>query len=131
MEEGESTRHHDVHDEPRLSTVLITYAMIAFIASLKEVVMADIRPSTDVLPVTEFRANTSAFLAQIRSSKRPMVLTQHGRAAAVLMDVQAYEELLDETALLRDIRISEEQIARGEGIPHHEAVAEIRARLAK
>ena len=74
--------------------------------------MSAIRPSTDVLPVTEFRANTSALLTQLRASKRPIVLTQHGRSAAVVMDVDVYEGLLDEIALLRDIRISEEQIAR-------------------
>jgi antitoxin YefM len=84
-----------------------------------------------VPPVTEFRANTSALLTQIRASKRPIVLTQHGRSAAVLMDVQVYEDLIDEIALLRDIRISEEQIARGEGIPHDEAVAQLKARLVK
>jgi hypothetical protein len=47
------------------------------------------------------------------------------------MDVQVYEDLIDEIALLRDIRISEEQIARGEGIPHDEAVAQLKARLVK
>jgi len=93
--------------------------------------MSAIRPSTDVLPVTEFRANTSALLTQLRASKRPIVLTQHGRSAAVVMDVDVYEGLLDEIALLRDIRISEEQIARGEGIAHDEAVAGLRARLTK
>jgi len=103
--------------------------MMSFITSLKEAVMSAIRPSTDVLPVTEFRANSAALLAQIRTSKRPIVLTQHGRSAAVLMDVSAYEAMLDEIALLREVRIAEEQIARGEGIPHDEVVAELRARL--
>ena len=102
---------------------------MSFITSLKEAVMSAIRPSTDVLPVTEFRANSAALLAQIRTSKRPIVLTQHGRSAAVLMDVGVYEAMLDEIALLREVRIAEEQIARGEGIPHDEVVAELRARL--
>ena len=93
--------------------------------------MSAIRPSTDVLPVTEFRANTSALLAQIRANKRPIVLTQNGRSAAVVLDVGAYEDMLDEIALLRDIRIAEDQIARGEGKSHDEAVAELRARLAR
>jgi len=93
--------------------------------------MPALRPSTDVLPVTEFRANTSTLLIRLHASKRPVVLTQHGRSAAVVMDVGVYEGLLDEIDLLRDIRISEEQIARGEGIPHEEVVAELRARLIK
>jgi antitoxin YefM len=93
--------------------------------------MPPLRPSTDVLPVTEFRANTSMMLNRIHASKRPVVLTQHGRSAAVLMDVAVYEQMLDEIALLRDVRIAEEQIARGEGIPHEEVVARLRARLIK
>lgn len=93
--------------------------------------MAPLRPSTDVLPVTEFRANTSTMLTRLHATRRPMVLTQHGRGAAVVMDVNVYEDMLDEIAILRDIRVAEEQIARGEGIPHEEAVAQLRARLIK
>ena len=93
--------------------------------------MAPLRPSADVLPITEFRANTSAMLNQLHATKRPVVLTQHGRSAAVIMDVGVYEGLLDEIALLRDVRVAEEQIARGEGIPHEEVVARLRKRLIK
>jgi len=90
--------------------------------------MPPLRPSADVLPITEFRANTSAMLNQLHATKRPVVLTQHGRSAAVVMDVGVYEGLLDEIALLRDVRVAEEQIARGEGIPHEEVVARLRKR---
>jgi antitoxin YefM len=131
MAEVGAASQDEVHDEARQLTALSTYAMMSFITSLKEAVMSDIRPSTDVLPVTEFRAKTSALLMRLRASKRPIVLTQHGRSAAVLMNVEVYEDMLDEIALLRDIRVAEEQIARGEGIPHDESVAELRARLAK
>jgi prevent-host-death family protein len=93
--------------------------------------MPPLRPSADVLPITEFRANTSAMLNQLHATKRPVVLTQHGRSAAVVMDVGVYEGLLDEIALLRDVRVAEEQIARGEGIPHEEVVARLRKRLIK
>jgi antitoxin YefM len=100
------------------------------ITSLKEAVMSALRPSTDVLPVTEFRANTSTFLAQLRTDKRPIILTQNGRSAAVLLDVEEYETLLDRIALLRDIRVAEEQVARGEGLSHDEVAQDLRSRLA-
>ena len=93
--------------------------------------MALLRPSTDVLPVTEFRANTSSMLTRLQATRRPIVLTQHGRGAAVVMDVSVYEDMLDEIAILRDIRVAEEQIARGEGVPHEEAFARLRAKLVK
>jgi len=93
--------------------------------------MADLRPSTDVRPVTEFRANTSAVLEQVQTTKRPVILTQHGRSAAVLMDVDVYEELLDEIALLRAIRTGEEQMHEGKVRAHDDVEARARARLAK
>ncbi|MGV8083564.1 MAG: type II toxin-antitoxin system Phd/YefM family antitoxin [Coriobacteriia bacterium] len=91
--------------------------------------MSGIRPSTDILPVTEFRANTSSLLTRMHANKRPVVLTQHGRGTAVVMDVEVYEQLLDQMELLRDLHVAESQIARGEGIPHEQVVAELRERL--
>lgn len=88
--------------------------------------MASLRPSIDVRPVTEFRANTSAVIDQMHSTKRPVVLTQHGRSTAVLLDVAVYEGLLDEIELLRDLRVAEDQIAAGEVIPHAEVVRRMR-----
>ena len=58
-------------------------------------------PSQDVRPVTEFRAHASAFLEQVRATKRAVILTQHGRSAAVLLDVEVYEDLIGELARLR------------------------------
>jgi len=64
--------------------------------------MSVLRPSQDVRPVTEFRAKASAFLDQLHRTGRPVMLTQHGRCAAVLLDVEAYEDLLDELSHLRE-----------------------------
>ena len=90
--------------------------------------MPPLRPSTDVRPVTEFRANTSAVIDQMRATKRPVVLTQHGRSTAVLLDVAVYEGLLDEIELLRDLRVAEDQITAGKVIPHSEVVRRMRAK---
>ena len=93
--------------------------------------MNELRPSTDVRPVTEFRANASAVLDQVQATKRPVILTQHGRSAAVLMDIEVYEELLDEVALLRAVRTGEEQMRAGELVAHDDVEARARARLGK
>lgn len=93
--------------------------------------MAQLRPSTDVRPVTEFRANTSAVLDQVHATKRPVILTQHGRSAAVLMDVEVYEGLLDEVALLRAVRAGELEMLSGDVTAHDEVEARARARFAK
>ena len=88
--------------------------------------MSPLRPSTDVRPVTEFRANTSAVIEQMHSTKRPVILTQHGRSAAVLLDPEVYEGMIDEIELLRDLTISEAQIAAGQVIEHDEVARRMR-----
>lgn len=91
--------------------------------------MISIRFSEDVRPLSEFRANAAAFVEQIQTTRRPIVLTQHGRSTAVLMDVFEYERLVERAEVLEDIRIAEEQIARGEGMEHDAAEQEVLARL--
>ncbi|MGH7498533.1 MAG: type II toxin-antitoxin system Phd/YefM family antitoxin [Gemmatimonadales bacterium] len=91
--------------------------------------MPRVRPSEDIRPLTEFRAHAAAVVQQVQETKRPVILTQHGRSAAVLLDVEAYEGLLDELALLRDIRTAEAQIQAGEGLSHTAVARELRARL--
>ena len=91
--------------------------------------MPVIKPSQDVQPLSAFRANAAGFLEQVRATKRPLVLTQHGKSAAIVLDVDEYESLVEELELVRDIRQAKAELARGEGIPHEQVVAELRARL--
>ena len=87
--------------------------------------MRPIRFSRDIRPLSEFRANAAAFVQQVRSTRRPLVLTQHGKSAAVLLDVEEYERLVERADVLEDIAAAEEQIERGEGVDHSEAKSRI------
>jgi antitoxin YefM len=89
------------------------------------------RPSADVRPVTEFRARTSDIIEQVQTTKRPVVLTQHGRSAAVLLDVGVYEQLIDEVAVIRELRTAESQLDAGMGIPHDVVAERLRGQLAE
>lgn len=97
----------------------------------RESVLSRLRFTQDVRPVTEFRANASAFLDQVRETRRPVVLTQHGRSAAVLLNVEVYEGLLDEVALLRDIKTAEGQVAAGKTAAHASVAKRLRDKLLK
>jgi len=57
--------------------------------------MPRIRLDEDLRPVTEFRANSAALIKQVRDTKRPVVLTQRGRGAAVLVNVEEYQRMID------------------------------------
>ena len=91
--------------------------------------MSKIKPSQDIRPLTDFRANAAAVLKQVQETKRPVILTQHGRGAAVLLDLARYEALIEELELLRDVRLAEQQVAAGAGVAHTKARAAVLKRL--
>ncbi len=93
--------------------------------------MPILKPSQDVQPLSAFRANAAGLLEQVRVTKRPLVITQHGKSAAVVLDVEEYEALVEELEVIRDIRQAKAELARGEGIPHTDVVTELRARLGR
>lgn len=49
----------------------------------------------DIQSLTAFRRRSGDFMKQLKKSKRPLVLTVRGKAAAVVQDAEAYQRLLD------------------------------------
>lgn len=83
----------------------------------------------DIQPVSEFRANAAEALRRIRESGRPLVLTHNGRSAAVVMDVGAYQAMVDELGVLRDVAEALAENRDGRTTPHEAAKAEVLAQL--
>jgi len=75
----------------------------------------------DIKPVTDFRANSAAMLEQVRKSGRPIILTQRGRSAAVVIDIRSYQALLDELDELRDITRGIADVDAGRVLSHDDA----------
>jgi len=91
--------------------------------------MAKTRPSKDTRSFSDFRANTAAVIRQVRRKRRPVILTQNGRGAAVLMGVSQYEALVEELELLRDVRTAERQLASGRSVVHSKARTQVLSRI--
>jgi len=89
------------------------------------------RIATDIKPVSDFRANAAGMIEQVKSTGRPLVLTQRGESAAVLLDVAVYSELIEELELLSDVRTAMKQVAAGQVLSNSAAKAELRKRFAR
>ena len=87
--------------------------------------MARISLAQDIQPLSAFRSNVAGFIKQVQSTHRPLVITNHGRSAAVMLDVNNYEALLARLDLLEAINTAERQLAAGKGIPHEEALKQV------
>ena len=84
---------------------------------------------TDVHPLSDFRRNFSRFIGQAHKTGRPVVITQHGRSSAVLLDVAEYERMVEKFDLIRDIEVATKQVEEGKGIPHEQARKRLKGRI--
>jgi prevent-host-death family protein len=68
-----------------------------------------------IVPVTDLRQDAASVLEQVQKADEPWVITQRGRAAAILISVEAYERSQKENELLRLLAMGEKEIAAGKG----------------
>ncbi len=77
-----------------------------------------------IIPVTDLRQDAASVLKQVSKSHEPFVITQRGRAVAVLLSAEAYQRAESERQLLRLLAQGEKEIAEGHGIDLDTVLAE-------
>jgi antitoxin YefM len=83
--------------------------------------MQRINPSEDIRALSDFRSGVSSYIQQVTLTKRPLIITQHGKSVAVLADVHEFEAMQARLELLEDLYKAESQIGEGRGVPHEQA----------
>ena len=68
-----------------------------------------------ILPVSDLRQDAADVLGRVRKSRQPVIITQRGRAAAVLMSVESYEKTERELEILKRIARGEKEVRSGKG----------------
>lgn len=61
------------------------------------------RFSEDVVPLGDLKLNPGRVVQHTGTTKRPVLLTSHGRGVAVLQSLQVYEAQQDELAFMRAV----------------------------
>ena len=84
----------------------------------------------DIVPVTDLRQHAAAALKRVRATKEPLVITQRGRAAAVMLSVEAYERAERERHILRLLARSDREIRAGKGYALDDVMVEANRLLA-
>ena len=85
--------------------------------------------TSDIQSLTTFRRRSGDFMKQLKKTKRPVVLTVKGKAAAIVQDAEAYQRLLDLAARAdaeEGIRQGLDDVAQGRTRPAREVFDEIR-----
>lgn len=85
----------------------------------------------DIQSLTTFRRRSGDFLKHLKRSKRPIVLTVKGKAAAIVQDAEAYQRLLDIAAMAdanEGIRQGLEDLKKGNSRPVEEFFKEFESK---
>ena len=93
--------------------------------------MKRLRINDDIKPLSEIRTGITNFIKQVHNTKRPLIITQHGKSVAVLIDAIEYEAMQEKIELLMDVQTSITQIENGQGLYHQEAMEIVLSRVDK
>lgn len=93
--------------------------------------MQRLKIDQDIRSMSEFRTGMASFLKQVHTTKRPLIITQHGKSAAVLLDAGVFEAMQEKLELLQDVQTSINQIENGKGVDHSKAKEMILNRITR
>ena len=64
-------------------------------------------------PVTAVKRRATEIIADLRADRHPVIITERGRSAAVLMDIESYDALISRLDLLEGLARGERAITEG------------------
>ena len=90
--------------------------------------MDSLKVSENIVPLSEFKARASEWLKRISRTGAPVVITQNGRAAAVLLSPREFDVLTERARFLRAVADGIADVEDGRLIEHEALVAETSSR---
>jgi PHD/YefM family antitoxin component YafN of YafNO toxin-antitoxin module len=85
--------------------------------------------SESILSLSEFKADASRLLDKIRAEPTTLVLTQNGRARAVVEDYEQHQARQRALLMLKLMVQGERDVEDGRVVPQKEVFADLRRRL--
>jgi prevent-host-death family protein len=78
----------------------------------------------NIVPITDLRQDATAIVKRVAKSREPLIITQRGRATAVMVSIKDYEHSQHELELLRLLARGEREIEAGKGYDLNAVLAE-------
>jgi prevent-host-death family protein len=83
----------------------------------------------NIVAITDLRQDATAIVNRVSASREPVIITQRGRAAAVMVSVESYEHSQQELEILRLLAQGEREIEEGKGFDLKTVLAKADAML--
>lgn len=93
--------------------------------------MRAVRVSQDIVPVSDFKAQAADWLKRAADTGQPVVITQNGKAAGVLVSPREFDRLCERAGLLEAIDAGLADESAGRVVTHTAVASEMKRRAAK
>jgi PHD/YefM family antitoxin component YafN of YafNO toxin-antitoxin module len=84
----------------------------------------------DVKPISYIKTNAADMLDYINDHKNPIIVTQHGEARGILLDVESYQNMVNALSIMKLLQVSEKAIQDGRVYNSEEVFSSLRAKIA-
>lgn len=66
--------------------------------------MKRVQVSRDIVPMADFKVHASRYVRDLHASHRPLIITQNGKPAAVVMTPEEFDKLCEERDFVAAVR---------------------------
>ncbi|MDR2785695.1 MAG: type II toxin-antitoxin system Phd/YefM family antitoxin [Treponema sp.] len=83
----------------------------------------------DIKPISYIKTNAADMIDYINDHKNPIIVTQHGEARGVLLDVESYQNMVNALSIMKLLQVSEKATQDGKIYDNEEVLSNIRAKI--
>jgi prevent-host-death family protein len=91
--------------------------------------MRKINVAEDIIPIGEFKTHASELLRQLHATRRPLVITQNGKPAAVVITPDEFEEIERRELVKAKVKAGLDSAAAGPTVPASEVRRRLKAKI--
>ena len=85
--------------------------------------------SEDIVPIGDFKAHLSKRIRELRTRRRPLVVTQNGKAAAILLAPEEFDRLTSQAQFVAAVQEGFDDLEAGRVLGHDELGRRLDARF--
>ena len=87
--------------------------------------------SSDVKPISYIKTNAADVIEYINNHKNPIIITQHGEAKGVFLDIESYQNMINALSMMKLLQISEKSILEGKVYDSEQVFSDLRKKIGK
>jgi PHD/YefM family antitoxin component YafN of YafNO toxin-antitoxin module len=93
--------------------------------------MINVNLKEDIRPISYIKTNAADMIDYINANKNPIIITQHGEAKGVFLDIESYQDMINALSIMKLLQFSEKSIQEGKVYDNDLVFSELRKKIGK